>query len=187
MRGSTVSDHRARSIVLKTPQAIVIEDNDVSSMMSAIFLRGESKFWFESGAVKDVVIRHNRFEHCAYSGMEHAVLTVTPRLGDKFDQKKIFDRNIRFEANRIRTFGDRIVWADRVDGLTIARNTIVRTNDAPEIHPGKPMIELTNSRNVTIEGNTYDGDNLDSIIVDATTAATLHVGENKGFAAPRRN
>lgn len=187
MRGCTIKDHRARGIVLKTPLPIVIENNDVSSMMSAVFLRGESKFWFESGAVNDVLIQDNRFEYCAYSGMEHAVLTVTPRLGDTFDDRKVFDRNIRFQGNQIRTFGDRIIWVDRVDGLHITNNTIIQTGDAAEIHPDKPMIDLKNSHNVKIEGNSYQGDNLLSIAVDAVSSATLVVGVNTGFAPPQQN
>jgi polygalacturonase len=185
MRGCTIKDHRARGVVLKTPRPIVIEDNDISSMMSGIFFRGESKFWFESGAVGDVLIRNNRFDYCAYSGLEHAVLTVTPRLGDGFDSGKAFDRDIRFEGNRIRTFGDRIVWADRVDGLTIAGNTIVQTKEHPEVHPGKPMIDLVNCRNVRIEGNTYEGDNPASVAADALSAGTLRIGENTGFTVRR--
>ena len=30
-------------------------------MMSAILLRGETRFWFESGAVEDVLIQNNIF------------------------------------------------------------------------------------------------------------------------------
>lgn len=187
MRGCTIKDHRARGIVLKTPRPIVVEDNDVSSMMSAIFLRGESKFWYESGAVGDVLIQNNRFEYSAYSGMEHAILKISPRLGDNFDQAAGFDRNIRFRGNQIRTFGDRIVWADRVEGLEISGNTIIQTKDAPVIHPDKPMIDLINSRQVRIEGNTYRGDNVRSLAADAVTAATLVVGENAGFASQRTN
>jgi hypothetical protein len=110
-------------------------------------------------------------------------MTVTPRLGETFDSQKVFDRNIRFQGNRIKTFGDRIIWADRVDGLTISHNTIIQTKDAPEVHPGKPMIDVINSRNVKIEGNTYEGDNPDSVSADAESATTLQLGENKGFGS----
>lgn len=181
MRGCTIKDHRARGIVLKTPLPIVIEDNDISSMMSAVFLRGESKFWFESGSVQDVLIKNNRFEYCAYSGMEHAVLKVSPRLGNDFDQNRAFDRNIRFVGNRIRTFGNRMVWADRVAGLQILNNTLIQTGDAPILHADAAMIDLTDCRDVRIEGNSYEGTNTRSISCDAASAATLTVGDNEGF------
>lgn len=181
MRGCTIKDHRARGIVLKTPLQILIEDNDFSSMMSAVFFRGESKFWFESGNVEDVLIRNNRFDYCAYSGMEHAVLRVTPRLGDAFTEDKAFDRNIRFIGNTIRTFGNRIVWVDRVAGLQILNNTIIQTTDAPKIHPDAPMIELINCIDVKIDGNRYQGTNTRSIASDAATTRTLTIGSNSGF------
>lgn len=116
MRGCSIQHHRARNIVIKTPEKIVIENNTLSSMMSSILFRGESYYWFESGAVKDVLIRNNEFKYCAYSGSEHAVMYVTPRLGKNFDSNIIYDRNIRFENNKIETFDNRIVIADRVDG-----------------------------------------------------------------------
>ena len=181
MRGCTLSDHRARGVVLKTPLPIVIENNYFSSMMSAIFFRGESRFWFESGSVGDVLIRNNRFEYCAYSGMEHAVLRVTPRLGEQFDATLTYDRNIRFKGNQIATFGNRIVWADRVDGLQILDNAIIQTRDAPILHPGTPMIELTHSHNVRIEGNSYEGTNPHSLACDASSKATLTQRANAGF------
>ncbi len=181
MRGCTVRNHRARNIVLKTPGRIVVEDNDFSSMMSSVFFRGESYFWFESGAVGDVLIRNNRFSHCAYSAMEHAVLYVTPRLGGGFDDTIPYDRNIRFEDNRIETFGNRIVWADRVDGLVIRGNIIRQTKDGGPRWPNAGLIDLRQCRNVEIAGNTYEGNHAKTVLADEATKATLVVGDNKGL------
>ena len=181
MRQCTIRNHRARNIVLKTPLKTVIEDNFFSSMMSSVFFRGESFFWYESGAVNDVIIRNNTFDYCAYSGSEHAVLNITPRLGKSFVESSLFDRNIQFENNTIRTFDNRIVWADRVDGLTIKNNTIIKTNQAPKLYPDAPLIELINCRKVSIEGNVYEGDCKTSIKADKQSANTLSVKDNKGF------
>jgi hypothetical protein len=182
MRGCTIRNHRARNIVLKTPLKTVIEKNHLSSMMSSIFFRGESHFWFESGGVNDVLIQNNTFEYCAYSGAEHSVLNITPRMGNSFDQSQIFDRNIRFENNTIHTFGNRIVIADRVDGLTILNNKIVKTNQKANLYPEAPIFELTNSQNVKIEGNIYEGDSLQMIKADKKSSNTLILKKNKGFS-----
>lgn len=187
MRGCTITDHRARSVVLKTPLPILIENNHFSSMMSAIFFRGESRFWFESGSVADVLIQNNTFDYCAYSGMEHAVLRVTPRLGTQFDATTTFDRNIRFKGNRIRTFGNRIVWAERVEGLEILNNTIIQTHHAAVLDPGAPMIELTQCRDTLIKDNVYEGSNTHSLSSDAATQATMTLQNNKGFQVPSRH
>jgi polygalacturonase len=181
MRGCTIQNHRARNVVLKTPLKTVIENNFFSSMMSSIFFRGETFFWYESGAVNDVLIQNNTFDYVAYSGMEHAALFITPRLGKTFDASITFDRNIRFINNTIRTFGNRIVNADRVDGLIIRQNTIVKTTDIPEIYPNTPLIELTNCQNTVVESNTYKGDCEVSIKADEKSVKTLAVKRNKGF------
>lgn len=181
MRGCTIKNHRARNVVLKTPLKTVIENNYFSSMMSSIFLRGETFFWFESGAVNDVLIQNNIFEYCAFSGAEHAVLYITPRLGKTFDQSEIFDRHIRFMNNTIRTFGNRIVIADRVDGLVIKNNTIMKTYKNPELFPGTPLIDLTHCNNVTIEGNTYEGNCKTAVKADTQTKESLTSRANKGF------
>lgn len=181
MRGNIIRDHRARNIIIKTPKKIIIEDNDLSSMMSSIMLRGETFKWFESGNVEDVVIRNNRFEHCAYGGAEHAVLKVSPRLGRVFDSTMTYDRNIRFINNTIRTFDNRIVWADRVDGLVVKGNTIEQTSTEKPQYPDAYMFDLINCKNVEIIGNSYDGNCTKSLKADKVSKATLKVKGNKGF------
>jgi len=181
MRGCEIRDHRARSIILKTPLKTVIEDNDFSSMMSAIQLRGETFFWYESGQVGDVLIRNNRFHYCAYSGVEHAILYVTPRLGREFDQTQFYDRNIRLIDNTIETFDNRIVWADRVDGLEIRGNTIKQMSGQKQLYPNAHMFDFINCRDVKIVGNTYEGSNDKIVNADEVSAATLKIKGNEGF------
>ncbi|MHB0754805.1 alpha-1,3-galactosidase-related protein [Polaribacter sp. M15] len=181
MRGCTIKNHRARNIVLKTPLKTVIENNYFSSMMSSIFFRGETFFWYESGAVNDVFIQNNMFDYSAYSGAEHAILNITPRLGKSYDTSIIYDKNIRFINNTIKTFGNRIVWADRVDGLVIKDNIIIKTNNAPELYPNTPLIELKNCKNTVVEKNKYKGDFKIAIEADEQSKKTLVVKKNKGF------
>lgn len=181
MRGCTIRDHRARNIVLKTPLKTIIENNNLSSMMSSILFRGELYYWFESGAVEDVIIRNNYFEYCAYSGSEHAVLYVTPRFGKAFNQDELYDRNIRFENNTIKNFDNRIIWADRLEGLVVKGNTITKTNSAKSLYPNAPLFELKNCKNITIVDNVYNGDCKNSIVADGKTNKSLQVKSNKGF------
>ncbi len=181
MRNCTIKDHRARNVVLKTPKKTVIENNEFSSMMSSIFFRGETYFWYESGAVEDVVIRNNYFKYCAYSGMEHAILYITPRLGKTFDKTELYDRNIRFENNTIETFDNRIVWADRVDGLLISGNTIKKTTDAPSLYPNAPIFDFQNCKNVEILRNSYNGNHANTLNSDPNSNKRLKLKGNKGF------
>ncbi|MCL5245317.1 right-handed parallel beta-helix repeat-containing protein [Cellulophaga sp. 20_2_10] len=182
MRGNTIRDHRARNIIIKTPKKIVIENNNLSSMMSSIMLRGETFYWFESGNVEDVIIRNNNFVDCAYGGAsEHAILKVSPRLGKTFSDTDLYDRNITFENNTIETFGNRIVWADRVDGLTIKGNTIKQTTTFKPQFPDAYLFDLINCKNVEIISNTYKGAVTNGVQADKTSKKTLKVKKNKGF------
>ena len=181
MRGNIIRDHRARNIIIKTPKKILIEDNDLSSMMSSIMLRGETFFWYESGNVEDVLIRNNRFIHCAYGGAEHAILKVSPRLGKTFDSTMLYDRNIVFENNTIETFDNRIIWADRVDGLIVRNNTIKQTFTEKQQYPNAFMFDLINCNNVEITDNTYEGNCENVLKADAISEKTLTFNSNKGF------
>ena len=182
MRGCTIRDHRARNIIIKTPKKIIIENNDLSSMMSSIMLRGETFYWFESGNVEDVIIRNNRFEHCAYGGAkEHAILKVSPRLGKSFDQTITYDRNIVFENNTIKTYDNSIIWADRVDGLTIKNNTIIQTTSAKPQFPKNATFQLFNCTNVEITGNSYKGTVTNNLDTDKKSSKGIIIKGNKGF------
>lgn len=182
MRDCIIRDHRARNILIKTPKKILIENNKFSSMMSSIMLRGESYFWFESGAVADVEIRNNLFTNSVYGGTPgHAILNISPRLGKSFDPATFYDRNIRFVDNTIETFGNRIIKADRVDGLLIKGNTIIRTTAEEPLDSGAHIFELENSNHVKIIHNTYKGNNENIIEVDAVTKKTLEFKNNEGL------
>ncbi|MGQ1909433.1 alpha-1,3-galactosidase-related protein [Marinifilum sp. RC60d5] len=181
MRGCTIRNHRARNIVLKTPLKTVIENNKLSSMMSSILFRGELYYWFESGAVNDVTIRNNYFEYCAYSGSEHAILYVTPRFGKAFNQDELYDRNISFENNTIKNFDNRIIWADRLEGLLVKGNKIFKTNSQKSLHPNAPLFELMNCKDVKITKNDYFGNHKNILEADEVTKKTLEIKGNKGF------
>ncbi|VGO17435.1 Alpha-1,3-galactosidase B [Pontiella desulfatans] len=181
MRGNSFEKHRARNVVIKTPLPIVIEDNDFSSHMSAVFLRGETFYWFESGNVEDVLIANNRFKDCASSGMEHAVVLVTPRLGKTFDATVPFDKNIRVINNTIETFDNRILWADRVDGLLFKDNTIKQTRSYDPQWKDAHLFDFTHCRNVRLIGNTYIGDHHKTVLADEASKKTLKIKGNKGF------
>ncbi len=173
MRGCTIQNHRARNVVLKTPLKTVIEDNYFSGMMSSILFRGELYFWYESGGVEDVLIRNNTFHNVADCGSRHATLYITPRFSDKFSQSEQYDRNIRFIDNTINTSNPKVIWADRVDGLTIKGNDITINDDVIASYPNEPTFDIENSLNVIIKRNRYRG---------TSSKATLRVDANSDVA-----
>lgn len=182
MRGCTIRNHRARSVILKTPLKTVIENNYFSSMMSGVLFRGESYFWFESGALEDVLIQNNTFENCADCGSKHAALYITPNLSREFDQTETFDKNIRFINNTIKTSNPRVVIADRAEGLVISGNKIILTDDFEPLKKDAPAFELINCKDVTIEKNSFEGKSvINSLESDDASKKTLTIKKNKGI------
>lgn len=157
VRGCTIRNHRARNLILKTPLKTVIEDNNLSSMMSAILFRGETFFWFESGAVNDVTIRNNKFKNYADCGKPHAAIYITPRLSENFDQTECYDKNIQIINNEIDGFNPRAVWADRAENLIIKDNKINLNDEERAPFPDAPVFQLENCKNIIIEDNTHTG------------------------------
>ncbi|MFI3332606.1 MAG: right-handed parallel beta-helix repeat-containing protein [Rikenellaceae bacterium] len=182
MRGCTIQNHRARSIVLKSPLKTVIENNYFSSMMSGVLLRGEMKVWYESGGVTDLLIQGNTFENGADCGTTHAALYITPLFGSNFDSSAIYDKNIRFISNTIRNSNPRVIIADRVSGLTIEDNIIELTDDYQAPFPNAPLFELINSEDVTISNNSYSGATPKNLLeIDEKSQSTFKSKNNKGF------
>ncbi|MCS3024564.1 hypothetical protein NXW75_13210 [Bacteroides xylanisolvens] len=142
VRGCTIRNHRARNLIIKTPLKTVIENNNLSSMMSAILFRGETFFWFESGAVNDVTIRNNKFKNYADCGKPHAAIYITPRLGKDFDQTECYDKNIKIINNEIDGFNPRVVWADRAENLVIKGNRINLNNEEKAPFPDAPVFQV---------------------------------------------
>lgn len=182
MRNCTIRNHRARNILLKTPYKILIEHNHFSSMMSAIQIRGESVFWFESGGVNDVVIRNNKFTNCVTCQVPHALLYISPRLGAQFDQTMVYNRNIQFVSNEIDGFSPRIIWAERVENLRIKHNSIHFNTQHFPVYPDTPIFDISLCKNVCIEQNKFSGKLPSNVLkVDKVSDKTLVIKHNKNI------
>ena len=57
IRNSFFGSCRARGLLVSTPGKVVIENNVFESSGSAILIAGDANYWYESGAVKDVLIK----------------------------------------------------------------------------------------------------------------------------------
>lgn len=80
-----------RGTLVTTPRKVVIENNTYyKTGMSAILIEADAEGWYESGPVKDVLIKGNTFIDCAYNGGPgHAVIAIHP-------SNKIIDAERRY-------------------------------------------------------------------------------------------
>lgn len=158
---------RARGLLVSTPGKVIIEDNVFDSSGSAILIAGDANAWYESGAVKDVLIRHNQFLYPCNSSLYQfceAVISIDPEIPEP-DVRYPYHRNIRIEENTFNLFDYPILFARSVDGLSFTNNLLVRDTTYQPYHYRKAGITLEACRNVRIGKNVVNGDVLGHDVV----------------------
>jgi polygalacturonase len=150
---------RARGILISTPGKVLVENNMFESSGSAILIAGDANYWYESGGVRDVVIRNNYFTGECLTSMYQfceAVISIYPEIPDPDPHKPAFHRNIRIENNTFNLFDYPVLYARSVDQLTFEGNRLNRVHTYEPWHPRKISVSLEFCRNVRISGNRID-------------------------------
>jgi len=150
---------RARGILLSTPGKIRVENNVFESSGSAILIAGDANFWFESGAVKDVEIKGNKFNAPCLTSMYQfceAVISICPEI-PKPEANKIFHRNIRITDNEFHLFDYPVLYAFSVDGIVFSNNRLIKSSDFEPFHYRKDGLTFRFCRNITVSGNKDEG------------------------------
>lgn len=180
MQRCTVRNNRARSILISTPKPVLVEDNYFDSMMAGILIAGDANSWFESGNVRDVVIRNNTFVNLGKGGeAPQSVLQISPEIPKSARSKGYYHGNIVFENNQVKTFDSQVIYALSVSNLVVKNNIFVQTKDYKPIFEGLTFIDVQNSKNVDIEGNFFEGDY--EVEVSVIDSETVNVQNKQGF------
>jgi hypothetical protein len=111
-RNNHVSMDPVRGFLLTTRGRVVVENNTfLRPAMAGILVEDDAEGWFESGPVRDLLIRSNRFIRCGISINPH---TRSDRPGEPVHE------NIRIENNVFAEGGG--VSARSVKGLRVVNN-----------------------------------------------------------------
>jgi hypothetical protein len=136
----TVSRIPTRGFLLSTRRKVLVEKNKfLSTHMSAILIAGDANNWFESGCVRDMTIRNNKFIRCG-----EPVILIDP--GNTIANNAVH-QNIKIENNEFVLRHELIVEAKSSKNLRITGNTIyaerklndeisIRTNDCAMVKTG---------------------------------------------------
>jgi hypothetical protein len=178
MRGCTVRNNRARTMLIATAGDVLIERNQFNrSSMAGIQFEGDNGFWWESGPTRHVVIRDNQF-----LDVYGAVLRVVPTIDPRRFPDVVYHGGIVFENNTIQSFHRAVVQAVAADGLLIRSNTISLTDTFVDKDVTSPSFNFESGRNIVMEGNTFTGQ--PSLLVKSgTPSAQPKLINNKGIIA----
>ena len=148
--------NRARGFLLSVPGRVVVEENTFHTAGAAILIEGDANHWFESGAVRDILIRRNTFEDCKYGIWAKAQIQISPGVKEEHQPGSDYHRNVRIEDNLFRAFDPRIVRARGVSGLVIRGNRILSSANYPAQHAGAPPFDTEGCPAVVVENNTIE-------------------------------
>ncbi|PID26479.1 MAG: alpha-1,3-galactosidase B [Candidatus Cloacimonadota bacterium] len=155
-----VGSSRARGYLITTAGKVLIENNIFETSGSAILIAGDANFWYESGPIRDLIIRNNEFRTpCNSSAYQfcNGVISIYPEIPNP-DPQIPYHRNIRIENNSFNPSDYPILYAKSVEGLSFKNNTITRSYDYKPWHPHKYSFLLESCKDVEISGNSIDKD-----------------------------
>ena len=144
LRGCTVSRIPTRGFLITTRRRVLVQDNEfLATHMSAILLEDDAKGWYESGCVRDMTLRRNRFIRCG-----EPVININPQNSVPNDA---VHQNIRILDNEFVLREGTGVRAKSTRGLCITGNTLYAQ---PQLDDGS-AIQTSGCSDVTLEKNRY--------------------------------
>lgn len=188
LRKNEFGSCRARGVLISTPGKVLIENNVFESSGSAILVAGDANYWYESGAVRDVLIRGNTFKSPCLTNVYQfceAIISIYPEIPEPEKAPRPFHRNIRIEENTFYPFDYPVLYALSTEGLSFSRNTIIRSGDYAPYHKNKHMISLVGCKGVSISGNILQGEVLGhDVVIEKMDSAEVTVDRGQGIAKP---
>jgi hypothetical protein len=93
-----------------------------------------------------------------------AVISICPQLPKKDAKLPPYNKNIVITDNEFHLFDYPILYALSVDGIEFSSNRLIRSHDFEPFHPRKDGLTFEYCRNVTVKGNTVEGEVLGNTI-----------------------
>ena len=186
MSNTTVRRNRARSILISTGGDVIVENNDFQTCtFTSILFEGDGTFWHESGPVRHVIIRQNRFRDFGLASGNAPLIQCSARVRFEDGPTYYYHHNILIENNLCEVFGRILANISYVDGFVFRGNKILKSTAYPLAPAEGPVFNFSASRNILIENNEYLWDAPATIASDAWTE-NLRVSGNRGFARVRQ-
>jgi hypothetical protein len=156
-----------RGLLITTRRKVIIENNTwFKTGMSAILISDDANSWFESGMVKDVTIRNNRFVKCGYSDGA-GVITIYPE-NTIFPKGAYVHKNILIQNNFFDLVKPLVLVAKSTENLRFITNKIVENGF---LNRQQNVASLEDCEKVVIQNN---------YIVGGTRVPAIELSKMKG-------
>ncbi len=145
-----------RGLLVTTRRKVIIEYNTFYRVgMHAILIADDCNNWYESGPVKDVTIRNNKFIQCGYNqGRGGYVICIKPEI-PKFKRNRYVHSNIRITENEFQCFSQAVLYARSVDGLLFKNNSISFAPFEENDNKALPELKIEHCNSVDTSENKY--------------------------------
>lgn len=145
IRGCTMERIPTRGFLLTTRRPVLVEDNTfLATRMSGIRIENGATGWCESGCVRNLTIRNNKFIRCA-----EPVIHIDPQ---NTVPNNAVHQNIRIENNEFVLRRKSIIKAKSTKGLHFTGNTIRATEELDDAS----TILTKDCADVVAKGNNYE-------------------------------
>lgn len=142
-------NNRPRGFLLASPKKITVENCTFYNMHEAISISAGIGGWYESGCVKDVVIRNNNFKGSAYAG--GIALYIVPCFEEMEKQSHLYG-NVLIEENTFTQAEKRILQINAVENLIFKNNRFICDMNMPSHEPlGEEGVQVVNCERVEYE------------------------------------
>ncbi len=126
--------NRARGVLLTCKNALV-ENCLFETSGAAVYLEGEAEYWYESGAVRELIFRKNRFVDCSYvPEWGGAPIVACPKV--TCGEGSFFHGRVVLEENEFSCFDERLLQLRQVGEICMKKNRYIATKTYPT-KPGK--------------------------------------------------
>ncbi|MBJ6367361.1 right-handed parallel beta-helix repeat-containing protein [Snuella sedimenti] len=142
---NTITHIPTRGILVTTRGKVRIENNAfLKTQMSAILIADDANSWFESGYVRDVMVKNNKFVDCG-----SPVINIHPENAEVV-KGNFVHKNIIITDNQFQITTGILVGAKSTDGIMFANNSINIARDVTV----KDLLYFSECDGTTVKNNT---------------------------------
>lgn len=161
IRNSTFQSIPTRAILCTTRKPVVIENNCFKNIsMATIYLSNDAYYWYESGPIRDMLIKKNCF-YVSSSGQDEwsnaPAIFIDPVLLPNNNVENQIDlyvhENINVKDNQFILYDDNAIVVKNTNGIIFESNRIIDKRDK---QGSKEFFQYSSSRDIVFSENEFN-------------------------------